>query len=67
MSLYEILLFGHITTAILWVGAGLSLVVLALLAERKGDDGGLRTSLDAVNRLANVWPATCLSIASALM
>lgn len=55
MSLYEILLFGHITTAILWVGAGVSLVVVALLAERKDDDGGLRTSLDVANRLGNVY------------
>ena len=64
MSLYEILLFGHFTTAILWIGAGFSLVVLALLAERKDDDGGLRTSLDVANRLGNVYfvPVSALVI-----
>jgi len=64
VSLYEILLFGHITTAILWIGAGFSLVVLALLAERRDDDDGLRTSLDVANRLGNVYfvPVSALVI-----
>jgi uncharacterized membrane protein len=55
VSLYEILLFAHITTAILWIGAGFSLVVLGLLGEWKNDEGSLRTALDGANRLGNVY------------
>lgn len=55
MSLYELLVFGHVAMAILWIGAGFSLVVLALLAERKDDDDGMRTALDVTNRLGNVY------------
>ena len=64
MSLYEILLFAHITTAILWVGAGFSLVVLGLLGELKDDEGSMRTALDGANRLGNVYflPASLLVI-----
>lgn len=55
MSLYELLLFGHITAAILWIGAGFSLLVLGLLADRARDDEGLKAALFGVNRLANVY------------
>ena len=64
MTLHEFLVFGHVTMTILWIGAGFSLVVLALLAERRDDDAGLRTALDATNRLGNVYfvPVSALVI-----
>lgn len=64
MSLYEILLFAHIAFAILWVGAGFSLVVLGLLGEWRSDEGSMRTALDGGNRLGNVFflPASLLVI-----
>jgi uncharacterized membrane protein len=55
VSLYEIFLLGHIIAAILWLGAGFSLVVLGLLAERRSDDGAMASTLDHTNRLANVY------------
>jgi uncharacterized membrane protein len=55
VSLYELLLLGHILAAVAWIGAGLSLVVLGLLAERASDDEGLRSTLDHTNRLSTVY------------
>ena len=42
MSFYELLLFGHIVAAIIWLGSGVLLDVLAFKAERAHDDEGLR-------------------------
>jgi uncharacterized membrane protein len=55
VSLYELLLFGHITAAMLWVGAGFSLVVLGVLADRARDDEALKATLLQTNRLGNVY------------
>ena len=51
MSSSEFLLLGHIVFAILWLGAGFSLVVLGLLGEWRSDVGSMRTALDGANRL----------------
>ena len=66
MSLYELFLFAHIAFAILWLGAGFSLVVLGLLGEWKDDEGSMRTALDVANRLGNVYfvPVSALVIVS---
>lgn len=42
MSFYELLLFGHIVAAMVWLGAGLLLDIQAYRAERAHDDEGLR-------------------------
>jgi uncharacterized membrane protein len=39
MSSYELLLFVHVLTAVVWVGGALSLQVLAIRAERSADAG----------------------------
>jgi len=66
MSLYELFLFAHIAFAILWLGAGFSLVVLGLLGEWKDDEGSMGTALDVANRLGNVYfvPVSALVIVS---
>jgi uncharacterized membrane protein len=55
MSWAEIWLFGHLVAAILWIGAGFSLVVLAVLADRTRDSDALKHVLEHTNRLANVY------------
>jgi uncharacterized membrane protein len=42
MTWYELLLFLHIVAAIVWLGSGLLLQILAFRAERGGDVEGLR-------------------------
>ena len=38
MTLYETLLWLHVTFAVLWVGGGVLLILLALMAQRANDD-----------------------------
>ena len=54
MDLYELLLFGHIVAAIIWLGSGLLLQVLAYRAERAGDDATLAKVADDAAQLAQV-------------
>src|SRR4051812_15227209 len=54
MSLYEFLLFCHISTAIVWIGSGTLLNVLAFRAERVSDHEGLRRVAADASALANV-------------
>ena len=42
MTWYELLLFLHIVAAIIWLGSGLFIQILATRAERAGDTEGLR-------------------------
>lgn len=49
MTLYEIFLFGHIVSAVIWLGAGFALTLLILKAERAGDveaQGGIFNDID---------------------
>lgn len=55
MSLYELLLVGHIAAAILWLGAAFALVVLGLLADRANDEEAMKSTLDQNNRLSTVY------------
>jgi uncharacterized membrane protein len=41
VTLYDILLFGHIAAAIVWLGGAVSVQLLALRAERTGEAGAL--------------------------
>jgi uncharacterized membrane protein len=52
MTLYEFLLFVHIAATVVWVGAGLCSLVLALGYDRDGDEPAIRRFLADQERLA---------------
>jgi uncharacterized membrane protein len=52
MTLYEFLLFIHITATVVWVGAGLMSLVLAIGYDRDGDEPAIRRFLADQERLA---------------
>jgi Predicted integral membrane protein (DUF2269) len=54
MSLYELLLFLHISAAIVWIGSGTLLNVLAYRYDRKSDIGGLQRIAADASELAKV-------------
>ena len=52
MTLYEFLLFVHISATVVWVGAGLCSLVLAIGYDRDGDEPAIRRFLADQDRLA---------------
>ena len=54
MSWYELFLLLHIVAAIIWLGSGLLLQVLAFRAERAGDADGLKRIADDSAQLSSV-------------
>jgi uncharacterized membrane protein len=52
MTLYELLLFIHISATVVWVGAGLCSLVLAIGYDRDGDEPAIRRFLADQERLA---------------
>jgi uncharacterized membrane protein len=52
MTLYELLLFIHISATVVWVGAGLCSLVLAIGYDRDGDEPAIRRFLSDQERLA---------------
>lgn len=54
MVLYDLLLFFHITTAIIWVGSGFLLNFLAFRAERADDAAAMMKALHDMGSLGNV-------------
>jgi uncharacterized membrane protein len=52
MTLYELLLFIHISATVVWVGAGLCSLVLAIGYDRDGDEPAIRRFLTDQERLA---------------
>ena len=52
MTLYELLLFIHISATVVWVGAGLISLVLAIGYDRDGDEPAIRRFLADQERLA---------------
>jgi uncharacterized membrane protein len=52
MTLYELLLFIHISATVVWVGAGLCSLVLAIGYDRDGDESAIRRFLADQERLA---------------
>jgi uncharacterized membrane protein len=52
MTLYEFLLFIHIAATVVWVGAGLCSLVLAIGYDRDGDEPAIRRFLADQERLA---------------
>ena len=64
MTWYELLLLLHIIAAIVWLGSGLLLSVLAYRAERKGDQDALRRVANDAAELSNglFIPASVLTL-----
>src|SRR5215210_5986407 len=52
MTLYEFLLFVHISATVVWVGAGLCSLILAVGYDRDGDEPAIRRFLADQERLA---------------
>ena len=52
MTLYELLLFIHILATVVWVGAGLFSLVLAIGYDRDSDEGAIRRFLVDQERLS---------------
>jgi uncharacterized membrane protein len=52
MTLYEFLLFIHLAATVVWVGAGLCSLVLAIGYDRDGDEPAIRRFLADQERLA---------------
>ena len=65
MTWYELLLLLHIVAAIVWLGSGLLLQILAYRAERAGDDAKLARIADDAAELGSVLflPASVLTLA----
>jgi uncharacterized membrane protein len=55
MTWGDLWLFGHVFAAILWLGAGFSLLVLGVLADRARDAEALKSVLAHTNRLSTVY------------
>lgn len=64
MSWGELWLFLHIMAAVAWIGAGLSLIVLGVMADRARDTEGLKSVLAHTNKLGQVYfvPASALVV-----
>jgi uncharacterized membrane protein len=55
MTWGDLWLFGHVFAAILWLGAGFSLLLLGILADRAREPEALKSVLGHTNRLANIY------------
>ena len=55
MSLYEILLFLHISFAILWIGSGVLFHILGAMADRTHDEIAITKIFSALNVLSNTF------------
>ncbi|CAA9463010.1 MAG: hypothetical protein AVDCRST_MAG38-346 [uncultured Solirubrobacteraceae bacterium] len=69
MARYDVYLFIHIVAAIVWLGSGLLLSVLALRATRAGDNEGLRRIAADAAALSNTLfiPASMTVLAFGLL
>ncbi len=65
MDLYDILLFGHIACAIVWLGGGFMLTVMGIRAERAGSAAALGRVLDDMAALGGIlfMPASLATLA----
>ena len=68
MQLYDLLLFLHIAAAIIWIGAGFLLHLLAFRAERADDPNALMAALRDMGALGNTLfvPASLATFAFGL-
>jgi uncharacterized membrane protein len=69
MSLYEFLLFVHVSAVIIWIGAGSLLLLLAVRAERARDDATLTKIIQDVDGLSKVLfiPASLTALLSGIL
>ena len=69
MDWYALLKFLHVSAAVVWVGGGFTLMVLALRAERAGDIDGMLQSMRATADLGNrvFVPASLLTLVFGLI
>jgi uncharacterized membrane protein len=54
MALYELLLFVHITAAVIWVGSGFLIQVQGVRATRQNDPGNMKRVLDDAAGLSTI-------------
>ena len=66
---YSIVKFLHVVSAILWVGGGFTLMVLAVRADRAGDIEGMLQAMRATGELGNRFfaPMSMLTLAFGLI
>jgi uncharacterized membrane protein len=69
MTRYEILLFLHISAAIIWIGAGFLLNVQGARADMRGDQEGIRRVLEDAGAFANILfiPASLAAFVTGLL
>ncbi|MER8440527.1 DUF2269 domain-containing protein [Mesorhizobium sp. M1312] len=69
MDWYSIVKFLHVVSAILWVGGGFTLVVLAMRADRAGNIEGMLQAMRATGELGNRFfaPMSMLTLAFGLI
>jgi uncharacterized membrane protein len=69
MDWYSIVKFLHVVSAILWVGGGFSLMVLAVRADRAGNIEGMLQAMRATGELGNRFfaPMSMLTLAFGLI
>ncbi|TIO09790.1 DUF2269 family protein [Mesorhizobium sp.] len=69
MDWYSIVKFLHIVSAILWVGGGFTLMVLAVRADRAGNIEGMLQAMRATGELGNRFfaPMSMLTLAFGLI
>lgn len=68
MSLYEILLWVHVTGAVLWVGGGVTFLMVAERALASGDVPRIQNALDDAERLGKRFfmPLSILTLAAGI-
>lgn len=64
MDWYSIVKFLHVVSAMVWLGGGFTLLLLALLADRAGDSEGMMQVMQWVGRIGNrlFMPASLLTL-----
>ena len=69
MDWYSIVKFLHVVSAILWVGGGFTLMVLAVRADRAGNIEGMLQAMRATGELGNRFfaPMSMLTLAFGLI
>ena len=69
MSLYTVLLFGHVLSAIAWLGGGMMITVFVERAIRSNDVGRIRTLLDDAAVIGKKYfgPASGLTLVFGLL
>jgi uncharacterized membrane protein len=68
VTLYEVLLFLHISFVILWVGSGVLFHILAFMANRTNDEAAIKKIVEDVAALGNTFyvPSSLLTLASGI-